>query len=320
MLDFLEVPAEAGTGEGIPRVNVSGRPRFAAAHAVLGWAVGNERVRTYVKEHTSYRFRERVRRTLLRQDTLPAAARARLEPLFVDDLLRLRDLLGASAADGPAWLTGVDAVRVLQLHNDHASLGGALEVHAARGPDPRGRRPRGRPVRPSGRRADGDLDRLGPGPRPCGTSRRRARSRGGSRSSGPTWCTCTRRSPCCPPPCSGPPTRAGVPAVTTLHSYRYSCVVGTCVRDDAICEDCVGSRLKLAGIRHACYHDSRAASDRPHPQPGAAPGDRHVPHVRVALPHPHRLRPPADDPRRLPGGPDLREAQLGPRPGAGDAP
>jgi glycosyltransferase involved in cell wall biosynthesis len=48
--------------------------------------------------------------------------------------------------------------------------------------------------------------------------------------------------------------------VTTLHSYRYSCVVGTCVRDDAICEDCVGSRLKLAGVRHACYHDSRAAS------------------------------------------------------------
>ena len=107
VLDFLEVPAEAGTGEGIPRVNVSGRPRFAAAHAVLGWAVGNERVRTYVKEHTSYRFRERVRRTLLRQDTLPAAAREQLEPLFVDDLLRLRDLLGASAADGPAWLTGV---------------------------------------------------------------------------------------------------------------------------------------------------------------------------------------------------------------------
>jgi glycosyltransferase involved in cell wall biosynthesis len=53
---------------------------------------------------------------------------------------------------------------------------------------------------------------------------------------------------------------AGVPAVTTLHSYRYSCVVGTCVRDGAICEDCVGSRLKLPGIRHACYHDSRAAS------------------------------------------------------------
>lgn len=53
---------------------------------------------------------------------------------------------------------------------------------------------------------------------------------------------------------------AGVPAVTTLHSYRWSCVVGTCVRDGRICEDCVGSKLKLAGIRHACYHDSRAAT------------------------------------------------------------
>jgi len=53
---------------------------------------------------------------------------------------------------------------------------------------------------------------------------------------------------------------AGVPAVTTLHSYRWSCVVGTCVRDGRICEDCVGSRLKLAGIRHSCYHDSRMAS------------------------------------------------------------
>ena len=53
---------------------------------------------------------------------------------------------------------------------------------------------------------------------------------------------------------------AGVPAVTTLHSYRWSCVAGTCVRDGSICEDCVGSRLKLAGVRHRCYHDSHAAS------------------------------------------------------------
>ena len=53
---------------------------------------------------------------------------------------------------------------------------------------------------------------------------------------------------------------AGVPTVTTLHCYRYSCIVGTCVRDGDICEDCVGSRLKLPGIRHACYHDSRPAT------------------------------------------------------------
>jgi glycosyltransferase involved in cell wall biosynthesis len=52
----------------------------------------------------------------------------------------------------------------------------------------------------------------------------------------------------------------GVPAVTTLHSYRYSCVAGTCVRDDRVCEDCVGTKLKLPGVRHRCYHDSRGAS------------------------------------------------------------
>lgn len=53
---------------------------------------------------------------------------------------------------------------------------------------------------------------------------------------------------------------SGVPAVTTLHSYRWSCVAGTCVRDGEICEDCVGSKLKLSGIRHSCYHDSRLAT------------------------------------------------------------
>lgn len=52
----------------------------------------------------------------------------------------------------------------------------------------------------------------------------------------------------------------GVPAITTLHSYRYACVVGTCLRDGQVCEDCVGSKLKLPGVMHACYHDSRAAS------------------------------------------------------------
>jgi glycosyltransferase involved in cell wall biosynthesis len=53
---------------------------------------------------------------------------------------------------------------------------------------------------------------------------------------------------------------AGAPTVATVHSYRYSCVAGTLRRDDAICEDCVGSRMKLAGVRHRCYHDSTLAS------------------------------------------------------------
>ena len=51
-----------------------------------------------------------------------------------------------------------------------------------------------------------------------------------------------------------------VPAVTTLHSYRYSCIAATCYRDGHVCEDCVGKRLKLPGLRHRCYRDSAGAS------------------------------------------------------------
>ncbi|CAN5138829.1 glycosyltransferase [soil metagenome] len=54
--------------------------------------------------------------------------------------------------------------------------------------------------------------------------------------------------------------KLGVPSLTTLHSFRYSCVAATCFRDGGICEDCVGKRLKLPGVRHRCYHDSLAAS------------------------------------------------------------
>jgi glycosyltransferase involved in cell wall biosynthesis len=50
--------------------------------------------------------------------------------------------------------------------------------------------------------------------------------------------------------------KRGVPAVTTLHSFRYSCVAATCFRDGQVCEDCVGTTLKLSGVRHRCYHDS----------------------------------------------------------------
>jgi glycosyltransferase involved in cell wall biosynthesis len=54
--------------------------------------------------------------------------------------------------------------------------------------------------------------------------------------------------------------RRGVPALTTLHSFRYSCVAGTCWRDGHVCEDCVGKTLKLPGIRHRCYHNSIGGS------------------------------------------------------------
>ena len=53
---------------------------------------------------------------------------------------------------------------------------------------------------------------------------------------------------------------AGCATVTTVHGYRYSCIKGTCLRDGEICEDCVGTRWKTAGVRHRCYHGSLAGS------------------------------------------------------------
>jgi glycosyltransferase involved in cell wall biosynthesis len=52
----------------------------------------------------------------------------------------------------------------------------------------------------------------------------------------------------------------GAATIATLHSFRYSCIKAVCNRDGQVCEDCIGSRLKLAGVRHRCYHDSFAAS------------------------------------------------------------
>jgi len=54
--------------------------------------------------------------------------------------------------------------------------------------------------------------------------------------------------------------RAGAATVTTLHNYRLACVVGTCLRDGRICEDCIGKTWKLPGVYHRCYHESAAAS------------------------------------------------------------
>jgi glycosyltransferase involved in cell wall biosynthesis len=50
--------------------------------------------------------------------------------------------------------------------------------------------------------------------------------------------------------------RLGVPSVTTVRSFRYSCVRATLERDGKVCEECVGRRLKIPALRHRCYHDS----------------------------------------------------------------
>jgi hypothetical protein len=101
ILRFLEVPPAAGEATGVPRVNVSGQPRFAPVHRAIALATGNERIRTFVKEHSSYRFRERIRRAVLQSDPIPVEARDALGPLFEKDLDRVRNLLDQCV---PPWL------------------------------------------------------------------------------------------------------------------------------------------------------------------------------------------------------------------------
>jgi hypothetical protein len=102
VLRFLQVPATSGEAVGIPRVNISGAPRFSVVHRGLKWVTGHERFRGAVKRSTSYWLRERVRRSLLnRSPGAPQEARDVLEPLFREDVHRLRLLIQGTV---PPWL------------------------------------------------------------------------------------------------------------------------------------------------------------------------------------------------------------------------
>jgi glycosyltransferase involved in cell wall biosynthesis len=48
--------------------------------------------------------------------------------------------------------------------------------------------------------------------------------------------------------------------VATSHAFRYNCINSILFRDGAVCEDCVGRRLKYPGVLHRCYHDSLPGS------------------------------------------------------------
>jgi glycosyltransferase involved in cell wall biosynthesis len=54
--------------------------------------------------------------------------------------------------------------------------------------------------------------------------------------------------------------RARVPVVQTLHNYRFLCPSAFLLREQRICEDCVGRRVAWPAIIHACYRQSRGAT------------------------------------------------------------
>jgi glycosyltransferase involved in cell wall biosynthesis len=53
---------------------------------------------------------------------------------------------------------------------------------------------------------------------------------------------------------------AGVPVVHTVHNYRQVCASGVYYRDGHPCTDCLGRRVGVPAVVHACYRGSRAQS------------------------------------------------------------
>jgi glycosyltransferase involved in cell wall biosynthesis len=53
---------------------------------------------------------------------------------------------------------------------------------------------------------------------------------------------------------------AGVPVVHTVHNFRQVCASGIYFRDGHVCTDCLGRRLGVPAVVHACYRGSRAQS------------------------------------------------------------
>lgn len=53
---------------------------------------------------------------------------------------------------------------------------------------------------------------------------------------------------------------AGVPVVQTLHNYRLICPGALLMRDDRVCEDCVGKTIPWPGVVHGCWRSSRVGT------------------------------------------------------------
>jgi glycosyltransferase involved in cell wall biosynthesis len=53
---------------------------------------------------------------------------------------------------------------------------------------------------------------------------------------------------------------AGVPVVHTVHNFRQVCASGVYFRDGHPCTDCLGRRVGVPAVVHACYRGSRAQS------------------------------------------------------------
>jgi len=104
VVQFLELPALALSLDDVPRVNVSGTPRFQSLQEAMWRAQRQESVRRAGRMLTTWRFREALKARMLRRDSVPEEVVRTLEREFTDDLVRLGQLLAPSTRL-PEWLT-----------------------------------------------------------------------------------------------------------------------------------------------------------------------------------------------------------------------
>jgi len=103
VLRFLGLPPDPGEGIGVPRVNVSGTPRLPLVQRAIVAATRNETLRRTVKRSTSFRLRERIRRSSLRPSAVPREVQQHFAGGFDDDLVKLSSLLDPRD-NLPGWL------------------------------------------------------------------------------------------------------------------------------------------------------------------------------------------------------------------------
>ncbi|HUI52113.1 MAG TPA: glycosyltransferase family 4 protein [Terriglobales bacterium] len=53
---------------------------------------------------------------------------------------------------------------------------------------------------------------------------------------------------------------AGVPVIQKISNFRLICPGALLMREERVCEECLGKFFPWPGIRHACYRESRAGS------------------------------------------------------------
>jgi glycosyltransferase involved in cell wall biosynthesis len=150
---------------------------------------------------------------------------------------------------------GDDAVRILQLHNRQLSSGGA-ELQVDR--EAEQLRALGHPVEQIivDNREIEALGSVRAGLRAIWNQNAVTRVRDAAASFRPDLVHVHTPFPLMSPAVFRAASSLGLPIVATVRSFRYSCVRGTLARDGAICEACVGRRIKAPAVRHRCYHES----------------------------------------------------------------